>query len=303
MVKNSKDGAVTSIAIQTGYANPSPADDALALASALDFDFGDDGLAEVDASDFKMPILTWNVKGRDEQTGQMRRIDHFFNTQTEQSFPELRCALIHLHKSRSFSRFDNGKNQTIHYCGSNDRVEGRMRTQHPDLRDVHEGDVRACATCPDAKWAKSADGSKNVRNCDEVSGVFGVLLDDNLRPTDPFLIRFKRTGLQPFQLHLNRHHLNKRTLPNGKRANVPLFAFELFARLEVSKNGNYATPVLTRGAVLPRETMQVLAEQAKYFGEIGAEANEAAEKQEQRHESGADVNSGSAGVSGADFVA
>jgi hypothetical protein len=298
MVKNSKDGA----ALSTGSSSLVVSDSDL-LASVLDFDFADDGLGEVDASDFKMPILTFNVKGKDD-AGQMRRIDQFFNTQTEQSFPELRCALIHLHKTRSFARFDNGKNQTIHYCGSNDRVEGRMRTQHPDLRDVPEGTVRACATCPDAQWQKSTDGSKNVRNCDEVSGVFAVLLDDQLRPTDPFLIRFKRTGLAPFQLHLNKHHLGKRALPNGKRANVPLFAFEVNARLEVSKNGNYATPVLTRGAVLPRETLQVLAEQAKYFAELGDIANDAAEKQESRHESGADVASGgSAPVSGSDFVA
>lgn len=179
-----------------------------------------------------------------------------------------------------------------------------MRTQHPDLRDVKEGTIRACATCPDAKWKKSADGAKNVRNCDEVQGVFGYMLDEQLRPTDGFLIRFKRTGLAPWQLHLNKHHLGKRTLPNGARANMPLFAFEVQMRLETSEKGNYATPVLTRGAVLPKTTMQYLAEQAKYFAEIGGEATTAAERQESRHESGADVASGgsASNIGGDDFV-
>lgn len=292
----------------TALATNEPSDLALAsrddtlLADALDFDFSDDGLSEVEDSDFKLPIITFNVKGKDE-AGQPRRIDWFFNSQTEEQFPTLRCAFIHLHKTNSFARFDNGKNQTIHYCGSNDRIEGRMRAQHPDLRDVHEGDVRTCATCPDQKWGKSADG-KNVRNCDEVDGVFGMLLDEQLRPTDGFLMRFKRTSLAPFKLHLNKHHLNKRVLPNGKRGNVPLFAFEVNIKLETSANGNYATPVLSRGTVLPKATIQALAEQAKFFAEIGAEATEAAERAERKNESGADVASGAGeAIRGDDFVA
>jgi hypothetical protein len=276
--------------------------DAAALANFDDFgDFdGNDGLSEVDAEDFRLPVVVWNVKGKDEKTGRLRQIDQFYNTLTEEQTPELRCAFIHLHKSKSFVRFDNGKNENVVHCSSHDRVEGTMRTNHPDRANLLQGTVRACASCPDKEWAKNAD-NKNVRNCDDVYGVYAVMLDSELRPTDGFLIRFKRTGLPPFTSHLNKHHLNRRQLPNGKRGNMPLFAFAVNMTLEVSKNGNFATPVITRGQNLPRETIQLLAGQAKFFAELGSEATAAAEKAESRHEAGVDTNRGDA-VSGADFV-
>ena len=86
------------------------------------------------------------------------------------------------------------------------------------------------------------------------------MLDDSGKPTDGFLIRFKRTGLAPFKTHLQRHHINRRPLPGGKRGNVPLFAFEVTMRLDLAENGNYATPVLERGNLLSKELIAQLAD-------------------------------------------
>lgn len=261
-------------------------DEAAALAALDDFDFdfgGDDGLGEVDAEDLRLPVIVWNLKGKDER-GELRRLDEFYDTLNETSHRTLRCAFIHLHKTNAFTRFDDAANENVIVCSSNDRVVARMRARHPSL-PLDVGDERRCEGCPDKEWRKNAQG-KNARNCDTVYGVFAVVLDEQLRPGDGFLIRFKRTGLPPFKTHLQKHHIGRRPLPGGKRGNMPLFAFEVNMRLEVSENGNYATPLIERGRVLPKETLQVLAEQAKYFAELGAEATQAAEKQEARHERG-----------------
>ena len=265
-------------------------DEAGALAVFDDFEFGpNDGLQEVDAEDLRLPVIVWNMKGKDEK-GELRRLDEFYDTLNERSHRTLHCAFIHLHKTRAFVRFDDTKNENVYVCSSSDRVTGRLRVQHPTL-PLPEGTERECESCPDSKWAKTVDG-KNKRNCDLHYGVFAVHLDEALRPTDGFLIRFKRTGLPPFKTHLQKHHIDRRQLPNGKRANMPLFAFEVTLRLEVSENGNFAVPVIERGRVLPRETLAILAEQAKHLAELGDEATRIAEKQESLHERGEGTGGG-----------
>lgn len=296
------DSAAAAVSESTSLATTTD-DEASALAAALDdFDFGqDDGLREADGEDLRLPVIVWNMKGRDERTGELRRLDEFYDTLNETSSRELRCAFIHLHKTNAFVRFDNEKNENVIHCTSQDRVYGRLRTKHPD-RGIDEGTVRECASCPDKEWGKNAQG-KNVRNCDPVYGVFAVRLNEDLQPTDGFLIRFKRTGLTPFKTHLQKHHLGRRPLPNGGRGNIPLFAFEVVMRLEVSQNGNFATPVIERGRLLPKPIIAQLAEQSKYFGEIGDEATRVAEKQETRHEAGDGSGGGAGGGLGADDFA
>jgi hypothetical protein len=285
---------------QTALAVISPEDEQNALSVLDDFEFGgDDGLGEVDAEDLRLPVIVWNLKGKDER-GELRRLDEFYDTLNETSHRTLRCAFIHLHKTNSFARFDNATNETVIVCSSNDRITARMRAKHPTL-PLDVGDERACEGCPDKDWHKDEKG-KNTQNCATVYGVFAVMLDEQLRPTDGFLIRFKRTSLPPFKTHLQKHHLGKRALPGGKRGNWPMFTFEVNLRLEVSANGNYATPIIERGRVLPKETLQALAEQAKYFAELGEEATAAAEKQEARHERGDVGGSGGQELRGDDFA-
>jgi hypothetical protein len=275
-------------------------DEASALAALDEFDFGgNDGLQEVDSEDLRLPVIVWNMKGKDDK-GELRRLDEFYDTLNERSHRQLRCAFIHLHKTNAFVRFDDAKNENVYVCTSYDRVTGKLRVPHPTL-GLAEGVERPCDTCPDKQWWKSPEG-KNKRNCDTHYGVFGVMLDEALRPTDGFLMRFKRTSLPSFKTHLQKHHIKKRQLPNGKRGNMPLFAFEVTMRLEVSDNGNFATPVIERGRVLPKETLQSLSEQAKFFSEIGDEATRAAEKQETRHERGEGDGGNAPALRGDDFA-
>lgn len=296
MAKRNDSGAA--LAIPTSGV---PDDEATALAALDDFgDFGGaDGLNEVDGEDLRLPVIVWNMKGKDEN-GRQRQKDEFYDTLNERSFRELRCVLLHLHKSNAFSRFNNDQNENVIHCSSNDRVIGRLRTNHPDL-NILEGTERECATCPDKEWQKNSSG-KNVRNCDPVYGVFGVMLDDTGKPTDGFLIRFKRTGLAPFKTHLQRHHINRRPLPGGKRGNVPLFAYEVTMRLDLAENGNYATPIIERGPLLSKELIAQLAEQSKFVAEASEQATAVAERQESRYEAGSTEGAGGAQVSGNDFA-
>lgn len=280
------------------------ADKLAALLAGAGIDEKDDGLQETDSEDLRLPILVWNMKGKDPKTGELRRLNEFYDTLNEVSHKTVECAFIHLHKTRLFSRFDNDANENAIYCSSNDRVTGRMRDKHPDglmytdpktgnRLPVVQGVVRDCEGCPDANWHQNAAG-KNVRNCDQVYGVFAAFLDADKRPTDGFLIRFKRTGLQPFKTHMQKHHLGKRPLPNGQKANVPLFMFGVTLTLDVAQNGNYATPVITRGDLLPQETIVLLAQQSKFFADIGDEATKVAERHERQHEA-ADGGGGGGG--------
>lgn len=296
-----KDKAATALATDPSAAPlaAAPANEADQLSAMLgELNVEDDGLGEVDKDDLRLPIIVWNMKGKDPKTGELRRIDEFYDTLNETSHRTIRCAFIHLHKTNLFSRFNNDSNENVIYCSSQDRVVGRLREKHPDL-GLARGTERACETCPDKNWQQV--NGKNVRNCDNVYGVFAVHLDDQLRPTEGFLIRYKRTALQPFKTYMQKHHIGRRPLPNGQRGNVPLYVYEATIKLEVSKNGNYATPVITRGALLPKETIATLAQQSKFFAEIGNEATAAAEKQEQKYEA-AEPSNGGAGISNNDFV-
>lgn len=268
-------------------------------------DFASDGLSEMDASDLKLPIVVWNMKGKDEKTGQLRQLNHFYDTLNEVSFPVLRCVLLDLHKSNSFTRFDNEKNETAVICTSYDKITGRLRVVHPDNNALPAGTERPCEGCVDKSWHRDAKG-KNVRNCDDVIGAFAEHVDDNGRPTgERFLMRFKRTSLPPLTKHLNQHHLGRRQLANGKRVNMPLFTFPVQLTLKLSDNGIYVTPEFERGEIFPRDVLAELAESAKFVREIGQEASEVAERAEAKHageEGGTSASAGGQAVGGDDFT-
>jgi len=272
----------------------------------------DDGLQEADSDDMRLPVIVWNMKGKDPKTNELRRLDEFYDTLNEVSHRQLRVAFVHLHKTRLFSRFNNDTNENVIYCSSKDGVTGRMREKHPDglqlkgprgeLLPIVQGTVRDCKTCPDSDWHQNSAG-KNIRNCDPVYGIFAAHLDEQNRPTDGFLLRFKRTGLPPLKTHMQKHHLGRRILPNGSRVNVPLYTFACTLTLEISKNGNFATPLITRGEILPKTTIDLLADQAKLFAQVSDIASEAADSQEQRHEAGDNSRAGAGGeMRGDDFV-
>ena len=220
------------------------------LANLGDFDFGtDDGLEEIGAEDIKLPLKVFNMKGMDA-AGDPIPPNVFFDTVEETTKKKLDLVLLTLHKTNLWSEFNNAENRTEIKCRSFDRVTGTMA----------DGTERPCQGCPDAQWR--TENGKRSRRCGPVYNVFAVERDTK----QPCVIRFKRTSLPVIQSHLNKHHIGRRIV-NGKRANYPLFAFQVTASLRMSDDGKYAIPVLERGAVLAKEEIENAAESARFVRE------------------------------------
>lgn len=257
-----------------------PRDESSALAEALDFDFDVSGLEEVDAEDLRFAVKVWNMRSKKPNSEDFFRVDEFFDTLTEETTRKLRCVFVTLHKTNDYSYFDEAKQETVRVCTSYDRETGTLRMDHPHLPQLKEGTERQCEGCPDAQWAKNEKG-KNVRNCSSVYGVIGVEFDANGNLASPFMIRFKKTGLNPFKTHMQKHHIKRRKDPKtGKMVDVPLFAYAVEVTLKADPKGQFAVPEITRGELLPREIIMQLAEQAKSFREMAVDVTKAAERKE-----------------------
>ena len=278
-----------------------PQDEANSLAVLDDFEFEVNGLEEIDADDLRFAVKVWNLKGKRADGPGLYQVNEFLDTLTEKTSRELHCVFVTLHKTNDYSFYNNDTQETVRVCTSYDRVEGTLRVVHPELGQP-AGTVRACDTCPDLEWHKD-DKGKNVRNCATVYGVIGVELDDARKPLSPFMIRFKRTSLKPFQTYLQKHHIRRRQDPKtGKMVDVPLFAYSAKIRLEADEKGNYATPIIERGDVLPRDFLAQLAEQAKSFREMANDVTRAAETKESQHHTDDVVEANGQSLRSDDFV-
>lgn len=287
---------------QTGLATTAPSNDQLAaLGEVFDFDLEVTGLEGADADDIKMPALVFNIKGKNEKTGRMRQLDEFMLTDTEETFTQVQCVLVAYTKSNRFTVYNDAEGRNDVICQSYDRVTGTLRKPHPQLKTLQENTERPCATCPDQKWHKDEKG-KNKKNCAEVSNVFALLVHGELDAQGrvpvaslgrEFMVRFSKTSLAPFEAHLNKHHFKKHPTIRGR--DVPLFAYVVTLTLAVDSGGNYAVPVLTKGAMVSRETAMTLAEIAKGFFEVREEYMRASEKQEEKHADSIDTEGESSG--------
>jgi hypothetical protein len=285
----------------------SSGDAALGFLSEFNFEFT--GLEEVDREDLRFAAKVWNMKSRKPGGGpnDFFRVSEFFDTLTEQTQPTLRCVFVSLHKTRDYSYFDNGANETVRVCTSYDCVTGRLRIAHPRL-DLAAGVKRQCETCPDKEWHKEVDKQgteRNVRDCAIVHGVIGVELDDQGELQSPFMIRFKKTSIEPWRKYMRQHHIKKWKDPRTRQlVDVPLFVYPVTISLEADKGGQFATPVFTRGEPLPRELIAELAEQAKNFREMAADVTRAAENMEQKHHVDDNAPAGGAGgnLNSSDFA-
>jgi hypothetical protein len=254
------DGGSTALANQTSsgaLATVAPNDDLAGLDLGEDFN---DGLGEIDREDIKIPAYVINMKGTG-QDGRAIPKDVFYNTVDERYVSEVDAVFCLLHKSNLYSRFDEAEDRTEIVCKSYDRMAGTMS----------DGTVRPCQGCPDAQWRTELDPKsgkqKRTRNCSVVYNVFSI----DRATQQPFVVRFKKTSLPPFQSYLQKHHIGRRVLPGGKRLNYPLYAFscKLTAKMATAK-ANYAVPVLERAGVLDNaeimqhaQTTQALAAQAR----------------------------------------
>jgi hypothetical protein len=224
-----------------------------ALASVLgDIDVGTTGLEEADASDRRLSALVWNMNATDAD-GEPIPKNAFFDTVAETTSKKKRLTVLTLHKSNAYQVFVDGQG-TVTKCRSWDRVTGEME----------DGGTRPCHRCPDKEWRRDPSTGKRTRACADVANVVALDWEDG----QPKALRFKKTSMRPWQDFLNKHFLGKRLLPNGTRADVPLFAFEVEVSLEMVKgnSGSYATPVFELGrggAPYSRDEILYLAEESK----------------------------------------
>ena len=228
-----------------------------------------DGLEDVGGDDLKIALRLWNMNGLDGN-GKAYPKDVFFDTITEETFETLDCVLLVTRKSKRWDEFDNASSKTIVRCASQDRIHGV----------TDEGVSRPCKGCPDDAWFQD-DSGKAYRKCGEVHTV--VALD--LHSHRPFLIRFKKTGLKPFRNYLMAHHWNGRS-SGARRANIPLFVYACNIRLAMNDSGLYSVPVLTRGEMLPKETIRIMHDNAKSYLEIMGDVVDHADAIDSRVSSG-----------------
>lgn len=232
----------------TGSALAMVAGDDAALAALSEAGIADDGdgMEEFSPADFRTPLKQFNLKGKQTADGQKITQDVWFDSIEESIASELNLALLEVHKSNLYEVYDNKEQRNRMVCSSFDRVTGTM---------TETGEQRPCKGCPDAVWKTQADGKRRP-NCSELWTAACYSLDDH----KVCAIRFKRTSLDPLRNYLQAHHLGKRPLPNGKRGNIPLFTYRVRATLTMHKSGNYALPVLERGAVFAAADLKQLAE-------------------------------------------
>jgi len=251
--------------------------EAAALAECSDFfdNVEVDGLEEVDGEDIKIAVRLWNMSGLDKNGKQYPR-DAFFDTVSEDVREEIECVFLLTRKSKRYDVYDNDKKETDIFCQSNDRITG-VTNKHPD----HKPDTaRACLKCPDDGWFRDAKG-KPYRKCGEVHTVVAI----ERGTQKPFLIRFKKTALKAFRNYLMAHHVGGRVSAN-ERKNIPLFVYSCGIKLSMHESGNYALPVLTRGAQLDMDQMTAMYEQAKDYLAIMDGVIAHADKQDDKHTTG-----------------
>lgn len=238
-----------------------------ALAEAGITDDADDGMAEFNPNDFRTPLKQFNLKGKQTPSGEKITQDVWFDSVEETIRPELHLALLEVHKSNLYEVYDAKEQRNRVVCSSFDQQHGVM---------ADSGEQRRCQGCPDAVWKTQADGKRRA-SCSEVWTVAAFSLDE----AKVCAIRFKRTSLDSLRNYLQAYHLGKRPLANGKRGNIPLFAYRVKATLVMHKSGNYALPVLERGPVFAAADLKQLAETSAAVRETLEQRLRAADESEQ----------------------
>ena len=211
-----------------------PSDEAAALAALNASVEGDevyDGFSESMGSDqFRLPRRLFNQSKGTDVDGNRLVPDVYYDPISQRSAKTIDAILIMEHTTRAFTTYDEDTEETTYICMSNDCVTGiEQATQR----------TRTCKGCPDAAWKKNAKGKRSV-NCDESYYVLAV----DMATREPFVILFRRTSASAIRTHVQRHHFGKRELPDGRKANMPLYWRRVRLSLELSENGKYAVPVI-----------------------------------------------------------
>jgi hypothetical protein len=254
-----------------------PAPSALALAPAVDNEAllafqatgidleQDDSCSELAPSDFRTAVKLFNLKGKTAADGTKVMQDLFYDSVDNTVQETVEFAILGLHKSNLYSIYDAGEGRTNRLCSSYDQVTGVW---------AEDGHTRKCEGCPDRNSMKQADG-KVRSNCSQLFDLFCL----ELQNTRVFMLRGKRTSLPPIKNYLHQHHFSKGGVKNGKRLDLPLYAYRVKAWLEMDQSGNYANLMLEKGALFSPNDLKVLHESAQAIRETLAERLAEAEQQ------------------------
>lgn len=246
-----------------------------ALGSLLDdLDLGTDGLEEIENADIKIPAKVFNMKGVDAK-GDPIPANVFYDTTTEKTTKTLECQLLTLTKSNEYRTYDEVKKESTTHCRSFDRVTGT----------TDAGKERPCQGCPDAQWR--TEGGKKTRNCGTVWS-FAAVDEEGL----PFLLRLKKTAVNPVKNYLNKYFIGKR-MSGGKRSNYPIFAFKTRVHLKMVDGGKYAVPEFELGEPCTQEQILAGKDNALFYREVMVPALiQAAERE---HDGSAEGDAGKGG--------
>ncbi len=208
---------------QNTHSPPAPTAPNLPIPQSLITELaGLQALSHLDNEDRPLPSFAYNTKRR-LPDGSWVPKNVFVNTLTGEAKDEISCVLLHIKKSRRWATYSETSGMTEH-CRSDDGVEG-VRT---------DGEVVDCANCPHRLWGRN-NGQASAPDCDIVYTLLGLDLDDE----NPFIIRAKATSRRPVQRYLARHFLGKLQLPDGHRADLPLFTAKTRLSLTMP-SGTYA---------------------------------------------------------------
>lgn len=208
---------------------------------------GYDGLDDFGAEDIRIPIKTWNNKSLDANNRQ-RPADVFVDSITEEVTESIDAVLLAAKKTFRWTEYDPVQDTAVTMCASDDMVQGVMGGT---------GVVRPCAGCPDREWSTTPDG-KRTRRC---GPVFTVVAVDE-RDGSPFIVRFRRTALEPFRKYIQSHFKLRAKSKSGQRVDVPLFARTTRLSLRMHEGGKYALPVLKAGDWLSADRFATMRDQA-----------------------------------------
>lgn len=215
------------------------------------------GLSEVLATDLKTPYKLFNLKKADG----IARIaqDQFLDTMERTVSDRLNIVLLDIHKTHAYEVY-NGERNVMH-CFSFDRQTGIWQLDTPVRR---QGVERACKGCPDQNWREEIDAKtgkrKRVQPCAEVWNAAAYCIDTNR----VCLLRFKRTSLKSIQTYVQAHHVGRlgavKGGKRGERADIPLCVYRVSVTLQMDKTGNFAVPILERGAQLATADIKLMYE-------------------------------------------
>lgn len=259
----------------------------------LEFALENDGLADVDADDYRIPLWTFNVARdvTDPDTGEKSRSrkDQFINVLTEKLLDVLHVIMLLMKKSRSWGVFDQQADRTVNFCQSNDLVHGKMLVDHPVL-PLKAGTVRPCEGCPQQEWKTEMDTNSGAKRRSVACNLRYNVIFKEMESGQLGMLRFQKTSQAPFKQTLQKYFLRQQKRLDKRTGtmtlgNFPLYSFVMKIALQMdtkSKAAQFCRPVFEKERMLSKVEIQEASHQTKFLADQLDKTLVEADKQESR---------------------